>query len=181
MSIGSIFLGFALVLLVGLFLARPFLLSQQDQRQRRPARQELVNQKESILALIEILDFDIETGPMPEQDYKQQRRQLLVQAAEILKRLDDYSDIPESPAANRVLDEIETAVAALRGPKVRQPLPSIRPTPTAQPISPAPQQTTAKPASASTNGRVKFCSQCGKPVEEDDKFCAYCGHKVIHA
>lgn len=191
MSIGSLLLGAAVILLVGLFLARPLLQHPRDQYRRRTERQELLNQKDTLLAQVEILDFDFETGTMPEQDYKQQRRQMVAQAAEILKKLDAYEDVPEPVVSNRGLDnDIETAVAALRRPKVRrtpradspkaisQPVTAAKSTTVPQPKPQIPQTTTQAPA---TNGRVKFCSQCGQPVDEGDKFCAHCGNKIVHA
>jgi predicted amidophosphoribosyltransferase len=30
----------------------------------------------------------------------------------------------------------------------------------------------------SGNGQRGFCSQCGQPVDLDDKFCAHCGHAI---
>lgn len=177
MSTGSLLLGTALIILVALFLTKPLLLSSRHQLRRRTARQELLSQKESVLAQIEILDFDYETATLPELDYKQQRRQLVAQAADILQKLDAYSDVPEPAADGVVSNEIETAVAALRRPRVRQTPTTAQPTAVVKPQAPVPQTTTAKPVAA--NGQVKFCSQCGQPIDPGDKFCASCGNKII--
>lgn len=29
--------------------------------------------------------------------------------------------------------------------------------------------------------KIKYCSNCGKELEEDSEYCTYCGHKVIKA
>ena len=34
------------------------------------------------------------------------------------------------------------------------------------------------PLPASTNGRNRFCPQCGTPTDPDDRFCANCGHHL---
>jgi hypothetical protein len=181
MPIGSLLLGAAVIVLVGLFLARPLLLSQNDKLSRITAHQDLLNQKETILAQIEILDFDFETGTLPEQTYKSRRRQLVAQAADILKRLDDYADMVGTTADDQTAHEIETAVAKLRGRKVTQQRPASAPAPAnarPQPLAAEPEPTAQ---TVPTNGQVKFCAQCGRPVEASDKFCAYCGYKIPHA
>jgi hypothetical protein len=172
MSIGSLLLGATLLILVGLFLARPFLLSNARYGRRKGLRQELLAQKEAILAQIQVLEFDYETGTLPEQEYKQQRPQLVAEAAEILERLDNVPGPAEPTSTGGIDNEIEAAVAALRQ---RQPRPVPRKT-APQPPPPIP---TAAEKPVLVNGQVKFCAQCGQAVEEGDKFCAYCGHKII--
>ncbi len=164
MPVGSLLLAAAVIILVGLFLARPLILSPNNKQSRISARQELRNQKETILAQIEILDFDYETGTLPEQQYKQRRRQMILQAAEILKALDEYADVQSTDTLD---EEIETAVAHLR----KKPIPT-------QPKTIPQTQKTAQPIQ--TNGQIKFCAQCGQSVDLGDKFCAHCGHKLLH-
>jgi hypothetical protein len=174
MSTGSLLLIAAVILLVGLYLARP-LLATSHQRSRTSARQELLSQKETILTQIDILDFDYETGKLPELVYKQQRRQMIGQASDILKKLDEFADLPEPSGANSIQSEIEAAIAAHRQPRP-QPKPQSPTLPAESAISLPP---TPEPTAAATNGQVKFCSQCGQPVDKGDKFCANCGHKVL--
>lgn len=180
MDIGSLSLGAALLVLVVLFLARPFLRSSARFGRRKTLRQELLAQKEAILAQIRALEFDYETGTMPEADYQQQRQQMVAEAAEILKKLDALPGVTE-PVPSRGLDsEIEKAVANLRRPK-----PGPRPAaPAPAKAKSVPQSSSPAPATAKkprpTNGRINFCPQCGQPVEEGDNFCAYCGHKIVH-
>jgi hypothetical protein len=174
MSIGSLLLGATVLILVGLFLARPFLLSNARYGRRKGLRQELLAQKEAILAQIQVIEFDYETGTLPEQEYKQQRRQLVAEAAEILERLDNVPGTAETTSTGGVDNEIEAAVARLRQ---RQPHPAAAPAPQkAAPPAPIPA---AAEKPVLVNGQVKFCAQCGQAVEEGDKFCAYCGHKII--
>lgn len=148
MTLGSIFLSVALLVLVGVFIARPVLI-----RQFTPApkvttlHQTLLAQKESLLAQVRILDFDFETGKLPEGVYKPQRQALIVQAAGVLQELDQQSDQGADIA-------IEAAIAALRQTPV--------------PVAPQPDPpVVTRP--------VKFCPQCGEKRDVGDKFCAYCG------
>jgi NADH pyrophosphatase NudC (nudix superfamily) len=178
MSIGSLLLGVTLLILVGLYLARPFLLANARLRRRTSLRQELLADKEGILAQIQVLEFDYETGTLPEEDYRQQREQLVAEAAEVLKSLDELSEPSEALPAAGSEKEIEAAVSRLRRqPRRTEPTPvKTAPKPVTVP-KPAAVNTAEK--STPTNGQVKFCAQCGQPVEKADNFCAYCGHKII--
>ena len=53
MTIGSILLGLALVLLVGLFLARPFLKREIISDHPATKREQLLNEKEALLTQIQ--------------------------------------------------------------------------------------------------------------------------------
>lgn len=175
MSIGSLLLGATVLVLVGLFLARPFLRSNARYGRQMSQRQELVAQKEAVLAQIQVLEFDFETGTLPEADYQQQRQELVAKAAEILKQLDDLPREATAKPARGVEREIEAAVAQLRQRQARRAIP-VPAAVTSKPPIPAPA---VDEKTGTENGRVKFCSQCGQPVEEQDNFCAYCGHKIV--
>lgn len=180
MSVGSLLLGATLVVLVALFLARPLLLSNARFGRHKSLRQDLQAQKEAILAQIEVLEFDFETGTIPEEDYRQQRQQMVAEAAEILKNLDDLSAKNELYTPDKTDSEIEATIARLRQ---RQSPP--RPVAAPYPVNAAPKPKTQTPvpavveASDPANGRVKFCSRCGQGVEEGDNFCAFCGHQIL--
>jgi NADH pyrophosphatase NudC (nudix superfamily) len=172
MTPGSILLGAALVVLVGLFLARPFLLSSSQQRKRMTVQEALLAQKESLLAQIQILEFDFETGTVPEQDFNEQRKQLVDEAAAVLKKLDEVAVKRSTAGSTDMIDtEIEAAVTRLR--QTPAPAPALH---VPQPSSPD-IQTASQPAP--TIGRVKFCTQCGQSLDAGDRFCAHCGSKVF--
>ena len=155
MTVGSILLGLSLLVLAGLFVARPVLMPAP--RPNQPTkRQQLEAHKENLLEQIGSLDFDLETGKIAAEAYQEQRDGLMGQAAATLQELDEL--VQEVPAD---LDaQIEAAVARLRRPRPEQTLSQMPP---AAPTVPA--------------GVERFCSQCGKPRDRQDKFCAYCGHK----
>jgi len=158
MSIGSILLGFGLLVLVALFLARPFLVPQLKQR-NMTRRQALLAQKEAVLDQIRSVDFDHDTEKLPEEVYQAQRAQLTSEAAVLLKRLDEMgatqpASSGEKPAWSAVDGEIEAAIARMR-----------------QTIS----------AGIQPAGIAGFCTHCGTPFDPGDKFCARCGHKLPQA
>ena len=73
MTIGSIFLGLALLGLVGLYIARPLIKPESRSMPKLTTYQALTAQKEAILAQIRSLDFDYDTGKLTDADYHRQR------------------------------------------------------------------------------------------------------------
>ena len=141
MTAGSILLGVALLILVGLFIARPFLRPQG--REAAPSqRQQLLQQKEALLDQIQALDFDHETGKIPTKLHEYQREQLMQQATAVLQALDTTAVI------NPKLDnEIEAAVARLR----KQP----------RPANSNGQARFCAKCGKATAPDDKFCAHCG--------------------
>lgn len=152
MTIGSILLGLALVLLVGLFLARPFLKREIISDHPTTRREQLLNEKEALLTQIQQLDFDAETGKLPPEVHQAQREAMKVQAAGILQALDELQTHPSAVDA-----EIEAAVARIRQGETA---------------------VTKTAVAAARNGKGAFCSQCGSPTDAGDNFCTNCGAKL---
>ncbi|MEZ4646839.1 MAG: zinc ribbon domain-containing protein [Chloroflexota bacterium] len=171
MTAGSILLGIALLIAVGLYLAYPFWgASQRGRQERKNQRDWLVEQKDALLAQIQALDFDHETGKIPTEVHAFQRTRLMAEATEVLKQLDSLT--------GGVSDEaIEAAIARARSAQAPQTKAAAAPRAAVdeemeQAIARARQQKTA------VNGRTNFCPQCGTRVSGADKFCAACGHKL---
>ncbi|MCA9974920.1 MAG: zinc ribbon domain-containing protein [Anaerolineales bacterium] len=166
MTIGSILLGVALAILVGLVLARPLLQASREEQKNLSQRQILLAEKEAILAQIRDLDFDHDTGKMPDEIHQNQRAQLMSSAADILKQLEQMAgnaSRPTAPAVNGTVDaddDIEAAVARVRQAK------------SAKSAKSAPKQ---RPVAANGGG---FCPQCGTAFDTGDKFCVSCGNKL---
>jgi len=40
-------------------------------------------------------------------------------------------------------------------------------------------RSTQEPTPVEPKGTSKFCPECGKPTDPNDKFCANCGHKLL--
>jgi hypothetical protein len=170
MDIGSILLLLTLVVVVAGIIFKPF-------RDGGPAEWEedlelsgLLSERERILESLAELDFDNELGKVPEEIYELQRKYLLTEGAEVMKRLEE-----EYPAETRT-DTLEEQISARRE-KVKQtaevddPLEEmIR---QRRAASAKPEKTAAKPA-----GKAKFCPECGQPVVAGDRFCTSCGTKL---
>ena len=173
LTIGSILLGGALVLIVVLFLARPFATGEdEEQRIGREAVDALLLRKESLLRDIRELDDDFEAGKVAPEMYQRTRPQLLKQAALVMKQLDERGYV-EAAAAEIPADvdaRIEAAVRRARSPQQidDQIEAAVRQTRAAAPA--------AEPAG---NGAARYCPSCGRPVEPDDRFCPKCGRNLI--
>lgn len=139
MTTGSILLGISLLLIVGLFIARPFLLPT-PRPPRLTSRQSLLAEKEALLGQIRLLDFDAETGKQLPEEYTAERELLMQRATAVLAQLEETEDLEAA---------IEAAVARLR----LEIEPQSKPKPVA--VNFCPQCGTAvKPDN-------KFCVQCG--------------------
>ncbi len=162
MAIGSILLGVALLVLLALFIARPF-LSPQEKEAVLTEQQLLLNEKEALLDQIQLLDFDHDTGKLPTELHAFQRERLVEQATAVLQALDAAGG---DPATHPVLEaessidgidsEIEAAIARMR--RQRSQTPASVPGP--------------------MNGHARFCPQCGMSTDPGDKFCVQCGHNL---
>lgn len=156
MSIGSILLGLSLLIIVVLILAQPFWAQPEREPRPRSRKQQLLLQKEAVLEEIRALDFEYDTGKLPEEDYQAQRTELMAVASATLKALDELgTEAPEDDVAA----QIEAAINRVRSQKQ------------------SPAQAVATTA-VSPNGQKIFCTQCGQPVDASDKFCAACGNKI---
>ena len=120
-------------------------------------KQQLLAQKEAVLEEIRALDFDYDTGKIPQEVYEPQRTHLMGVATEILKSLDELGT--EAPQDD-VAAQIEAAINRVRVQRHTG------------------QDMLVSKAAVPTNGSVQFCTQCGAKVDANDKFCAACGSKL---
>lgn len=185
MTVGSVLLGVALLVVVGVVVMRPF-LTRHLQREKIVGRREALQaQKEAVLERIRELDFDNETGKVPDEEYESQRRQLLAEAAGILERLDALA--PAATASGNgsedVEDEVEAAISRLRkapstsagsADEIEAAVRQLRRQPA---VANGPQSPETISEGSGGGDAGNFCSQCGRPRDADDKFCAYCGHQ----
>ena len=104
--IGSLLLALALLVVVGLVVVRPFLFAPPSSQLARSKRDRLEAEKEQILAQIRALDFDYETGKMPDAEYGQTRERLLVEAAALLQQIDNLEPVSDARTEDAGLDEI---------------------------------------------------------------------------
>ncbi|MDI6769020.1 MAG: zinc ribbon domain-containing protein [Anaerolineales bacterium] len=154
MDIGVIFLLLALLILVALFVARPFM-------QRAPAPQmddahivsALLVERDRILNALQEIDFDYTLGKIPAEDYPVQRANLLQRGAAILRQLDALSPLT-SPLA--VMGEGEGKEAT------DEDLEAL----------------IAKRRASLKDKAAGFCPKCGRPIFSSDSFCPQCGYAL---
>jgi len=188
MTIGSILVGLAMLLLVAAFIARPFFETtaaapQKTSLTRRQTRKtSLLAEKETLLQKIRELDFDHDTGKIPTEVYQPQRAAWVTQAAETLKQLDGAAPAKVATKAKPTIkqttetDDIEAAVARLRARRAAK----VQATAAQQPAAAAAAQPATNGMTAPTPAAnaVRFCTQCSQAANNNDKFCAYCGSKL---
>jgi hypothetical protein len=171
LTVGSILLGVAVLVLVLLYLARPFAAAEDDEKRvDREAVDALLLRKESLLRDIRELDDDYESAKVAPELYRHTRPQLLKQAALVMKQLDEhgYTELPAGAGISPDLDrQIEAAVSRLRTPEQLD----------AQIEAAVLRTRSATPAPI--NGQTQFCPQCGRRVEPDDRFCPKCGRNLL--
>lgn len=179
MDLGSVFLILALLLLVGLFIARPLF----DQKSISFSQEEhvisgLMAERDRIINALHELDFDFALQKIPEEDYPLQRAQLMQRGADVLRELDSlHAD--EKPTS--VEDRLEEAIELRRADMARRQLSTAR---TAVPGVRSPSGVGGDDdleAMIANRRRVRqdkaagFCPQCGNPVQKMDRFCPKCG------
>ncbi|MEZ4517220.1 MAG: zinc ribbon domain-containing protein [Chloroflexota bacterium] len=181
-TIGSLLLGLALVLVVLLFLTRPFLQPIDPDFEEEEQIESLLAQKDALMQDLRSLDSDMEAGKVAPELYAHDRPLLLKRAALTLQQLDQlgYNEFADAPVAMSVDDQIEAAVRKLRTPAevdadIEAAVQQMRQKATAAPAK-APAQ--PAPAAKTTIPVTRFCPQCGQPVDPDDRFCSSCGYSL---
>lgn len=187
MTTGSILFGLAILVLVVLFVARPFIVDTRPRPLTLPSpRQQLLLHKDVLLEQIQQMDFDNETGKIDPEVYERSRPRLVEQAALILKQLDEMAD-PQTDSA------IEAAITRMRegqlAPVAAPPRAKTAPTRTDDAIEAAitrrrsgqavalatPSAAIATNGGGTAAGGDRFCSGCGRAFESDERFCPACG------
>jgi NADH pyrophosphatase NudC (nudix superfamily) len=169
LTLGSILMGIALLVIVLFYLGRPFIFPEdEDVRHDREEIDALLVRKATLLRQIRELDDDMEAAKVAPELYNHNRPQLVRQAALVMQQLDahGYVDTPAAPVPVDVDDQIEASVRKLRTPQEVDVA-----------IEAAVKQARQKEV-VPANGAVQFCPQCGRRVEPDERFCAGCGHKL---
>jgi hypothetical protein len=147
MDIGSILIGLALLIVVGAYLGQP-LIVKGGRKVTSEDRQlsELQAQRDRILNRLQELDMDFAMGKVLEPDYQQERSLLMQTGAETLKAIDGLTG--GTPVrADQADDDIEAAVARLRG-KDRQSMGGFCPA-----------------CGAEVQDGDAFCTRCGQTLD----------------
>ncbi len=164
MDLGVVIVLLAVVLGVGLYLSAPLMIRRVSGApvENREASS-LMAERERVINALRELDFDFKLGKIPEEDYPNQRADLLHKGAEILKKLDALSSIVPSSESNAEA-LLENAVTAGRVDAPGQRLSDDE----------IESMLAARRKLRKTKS-VGFCPNCGKPVLVSDQFCPNCG------
>lgn len=188
MDLGSLFLILALLILVGLFVARPLLERQQAFTLAHDSQEDhelssLLAERDRILNALQELDFDHALGKIPSEDYPAQRAVLLQRGAGILRRLDELqaASAPGAPVEEAEA-RIEAVIAARRADAARTATGNGRGRgAVSAAIAPPDEQVEILLANRRRSRQSEsagFCPGCGGPLQKSDKFCPKCGHKL---
>ena len=175
LTLGSVLLGIALLLIVILYLARPFVMAEDEAvRLDREEVDGLVLRRDALLRQLRDLDDDMEAAKVAPELYQRNRPQLVRQAAAIMQQLDahGHSDAP-APIAADLDAQMEAAVRRLRTPE--QVDADIEAAVRATRVAAVAPVVVGPPAGVVAS----FCPKCGRRVEADDRFCPKCGYAFV--
>ena len=170
MDIGALFLLLALLILIGLFVARPFMESLRAPAVEGQERSALLAERDRLLTALQEFDFDHTLGKIPAEDYPAQRAALLQRGAAILRQIDSLA--PSGAPGGSAEDRIEAAVAASRADAAAT---------TSIPTGAADEDIEdliARRRAARADKSAGFCPKCGKPILQSDAFCPACGRAL---
>lgn len=178
MDIGSIFLIFAVLIPIVIFIGRP--LMERRVSSSNPKKQEistLLAQRDQVVAAIQELDEDYHLGKIPVENYPAQRLSLLQSGADILRQLDGHHTTPAGATAE---DRLEAVIAAHR---LTQDPTATTKRKNGNSVPPVPdddlEQRIASRRRTREGKAGGFCPKCGRPVQAADRFCPRCGATLI--
>jgi hypothetical protein len=190
MDIGAFFLLLALLMLIAVFVSRPFLERQPAATlQEEHAASSLLAERDRILTALQELDFDHGLGKIPAEDYPLQRSSLLQRGAAILRQLDALttstalsagsspfakhpSGAPASGRGESTKERLGTAIATRRADAAEEPA-SAKET-TDEDL----EALIAKRRASLKDKAAGFCPKCGRPNLSTDSFCPQCGYAL---
>ncbi len=172
MELGAILLTFAVVVLVALFVSRPFLESRRALvvSAEEHALSALLAERDRLITALQELDFDHVLGKIPAEDYPNMRATLLGQAAETLRQIDTLQ--PPQAAPTDAESRVEAAIATRRADAAASQAPASALSDDDLEDLVAARRSQRKEKSGG------FCPNCGKPVLRSDRFCPACGKSI---
>lgn len=184
MDIGSIFLILGLLLLVGLFVARPLLEPQSKystasgnagalaDSHAEHDYSHLLAERDRLISALQELDFDYALGKIPEADYPGQRAALLKRGADLLRQIDAVEAGAAGEGGSDVEKRLEAAIAARRADMAGA---GRRSSPVSISPDDALEAELANRRRQRSEKAAGFCPKCGAVVHKSDRFCPKCG------
>ncbi len=183
MGLGSVFLLLAFLVVIVLFISRPFFNNGNNKPEPQSGsldheRSTLLAERDRILNSIHELDLDFDLGKMPPEDYRRQRTALLETGAGVLRELDNLPASGDPTlSGGHFPDASESLQASPVGTEINTPANSRRKVPASDPND----ELEAIIASRRRSRNEKasgFCPKCGGPLQKSDQFCSKCGFKL---
>ena len=151
MTFGSILIVILIFILSGVYIIRPFLVkSEITGRSSSSIYDSLSAERERLLLAIEELDLELDLDKISSQEHSRNRDILLAEAAEVLRQLDKYQKSGKGKKSAPVKAEPDDDLEKM--------------------INDRKKQLKAE--------KSRFCSHCGKTVEDNDQFCSHCGETL---
>ncbi len=169
MTVEILVLAFGAIVAAGLliFILQPIWESSIFVGKTIPLREddldELYARRDAIYQALKDLQMDHAVGKISDEDYKEFSLRLKHQAADILRKIDEF---PRKEAS--IMEQLEQRIAQLR-----QEVPVTAPS-----SSPLPAAVAIPSQSPAVGKRPRFCTQCGAPLRSNDRFCSQCGAPV---
>lgn len=189
MELGSIFLILALLLLVGLFVSRPFFERSESRRVSVPSQVEhdrsaLLAERDRLLNALQELDFDYTMGKIPEEDYPAQRTALVQRGADVLRMLDakliekHLAEESEAHTPSKLTEpELEGISIPAGMGNGRLTTSRVASAAVAAPDDEL-EVLLANRRRARQDKAAGFCPKCGGPLRRSDHFCPKCGAHI---
>lgn len=150
-----IVLALCIIAVVVMLVLQPLVAARSErQTQRDDAGEELENllfERENLLAALRDIRFDREMGKLSEEDFSTLDTRYRARAVDVLKQLDAIDaggEIDDEDALDAWIEAEVTSRRARAGEDAVEPEPAA------------------------------YCSNCGKPLHADDRFCSRCGSPV---
>jgi hypothetical protein len=154
MDLGSLLVLLAVLILVGLYVVRPFSDKGGGEAPFVDAHvSSLMAERDRIITTIRDLDFDYSLQKVPEEEYLSLREAALKQGTDVLQEIEAYREMsleettpPEAPGAESHAagdDPLEMLIAERK--RARQ------------------------------EKMAGFCPNCGSPIQKKDEYCWKCG------
>lgn len=168
MEAGAILLLAAVLLIISAVVVRPLIPSKRDAKSSGRGKVQtsdaanhqlsvLLAEKERLLNTIQEMDFDHETGKIPDELFTEQRGELVQNAAAILRQLAElgYSQPMSagglsktvSPVTAGTYDDLDELIARRKLERNTKP--------------------------------TGFCPKCGQTLHANDRFCPKCGTTIL--